>query len=120
MGGVVDKNVLVLILANPNHDLTDLVVEVENILLLVIARRHDGDCLLAHSDDTPKKLAQVWLKSSLTDASNPPHGCCRWWKINYDRANNLARQWPCRSRCAEKRKRARPTCSSCSCGRKDI
>jgi hypothetical protein len=59
MGGVVNKDVLVLILANPNHDLTDLVVEVENIVLLVIARRHDGDGLLAHSDDTPEGLIQV-------------------------------------------------------------
>ena len=58
-GGVVDKDVLVLVLANADHDLADLVVEVENILLLVVARRHDGDGLLAHSDDTPEGLVQV-------------------------------------------------------------
>ena len=58
-GGVVDENVLVLILADPNHYLADLVIEVENILLLVVAGRHDGDRLLAHSDDTPEGLVQV-------------------------------------------------------------
>jgi hypothetical protein len=44
-GAVVDKDVFILVLADPNHDLAHLIVEGENILLLVIARRYDRDRL---------------------------------------------------------------------------
>ena len=44
-GVVVDEDVLVLVLADADHDLADLAVHLGDVVFLVVARSHDADRL---------------------------------------------------------------------------
>ena len=46
LGAVIDEDVLVAVAADAEHDLADLIVEVEDVVLLVVAGGHDGDGFL--------------------------------------------------------------------------
>ena len=63
---VVDEDVLVLVSRNAGHHRPHLVVQVEDVGLLVVTGRDDGDgLLLTHSAETPETEAKA--STSLAD-----------------------------------------------------